>query len=131
MRLYTLDPSFLKHDVVEDFTSVIWTERYGSEGDTTLVVPATPANISKFRPGTFLALDGSDEVMLLETRTIKDGLLTVEGFSLVKFLEERLVRYSANNLERTLTISVPSSPSWIVSTIVREMCTDSNWTDGT
>lgn len=131
MDLYTLTDSFLRDKVVDTFVSAIWTERYGSEGDTILVVSATPENISNLKPGTFLSLEGTNEVMLLETQSIKDGNLTVQGYSLLKFLDNRLVRYSANNEEHALNVFVPSSPLWLANTIVREMCTDSNWTDGT
>lgn len=89
MDLYTLTSTFVGDEVVDDFQSAIWTERYSLSGDTTVTVPATEKNIDKLAPGTFLALSGSDEVMILETQDIKDGLLTVVGKDLLEFLNQR------------------------------------------
>lgn len=89
MDLYTLSDTFLAEDLVDEYVSAIWTERYSSAGDVQLVVPATPANIDKLAPGTFLALRGSKEVMLLETQNIEKNLMTVVGGTLPIFLNQR------------------------------------------
>lgn len=89
MDLYTLDREFLAKDVIDEYVSAIWTERYSAAGDTRLVVPATTRNLQKLREGTFLALRGSREVMLLDTVSIEEGLMTVVGQALPKFLDER------------------------------------------
>jgi len=88
--LYTLGGTFLDKDVVDDFVSAIWTERYLSAGDVQLVVQATDENIAKLAPGTYLALRGTKEVMLLETQSIEEGLMTVVGKSLLEFLNQRI-----------------------------------------
>lgn len=90
MDLYTLDENFLANTNVEKFISAIWTERYSSAGDCQIVLPATDDNITKLAEGTFLALRGSDEVMILETQSIDNKLLTVVGKDLLSFLNERL-----------------------------------------
>ena len=91
MDLYTLTDTFLSKDVIDEFVSAIWTERYYSAGDVQLVVPATPSNIEKLAPGTFLALRGTKEVMYLHTQSIEERLMTVVGSSLLEFLNNRLV----------------------------------------
>lgn len=90
MDLYTLTDTFLAKDVVDQFVSAIWTERYSSAGDVQIVAPATPENIAKLAEGTFLALRGSKEVMQLDTMSIENKLITVTGASLVEFLDERM-----------------------------------------
>jgi hypothetical protein len=55
MNLYTLDENFLRRDVIDEFHSVIWTERYTKAGDVNLVVPYDEANRSMLTEGTFLA----------------------------------------------------------------------------
>jgi ReqiPepy6 Gp37-like protein len=92
--LYTLTDTFLAKDVVDEYVSAIWTERYTSAGDTQLVVPATMQNIETLAPGAFLALRGSNEVMILETQDIQDELMTVSGRTLVTFLNTRLCWFS-------------------------------------
>ncbi len=89
MDLYTLNVNFLDKDVVDEYVSAIWTERYSEAGDCQLVVPATAENIVKLKEGTFLALRGSKEVMLLETQSIEKGLMTVIGKTLPIFLNHR------------------------------------------
>ena len=89
MDLYTLSPTFLADQVVDEYASAIWTERYSAAGDTQLVVPATQKNIDLLAEGTFLALRGSKEVMQLQTQSIDKGMMTVVGTSLVGFLNER------------------------------------------
>lgn len=89
MDIYTLTPTFLSNEFVDDLISAIWTERYTSAGDVQLTVPDTAANRVKFAPGTFLGLRGSKEVMMLETQAMKDKLLTLTGPSLLKFLNNR------------------------------------------
>lgn len=92
MDLTTLTPTFLADQVVDEFVSAIWTERFTKSGDTRIVVPATAENIDKLREGTYLALNGSKEVMELETQSIEEGLLTVVGTTLDEaVLDQRYV----------------------------------------
>jgi hypothetical protein len=89
--LYTLTPNFLDKDVIDDFVSAIWTERYSSAGDTQLVVQANDENVSKLAPGTYLALRGTKEVMELQTQDIESGLLKVVGASMLQTLNQRII----------------------------------------
>ena len=108
MDLYTLTDQFLSNQVIDEFVSAIWTERYFGTGDVQLVVPATSENIEKLVPGTFLALRGTKEVMLLETQNIEDGLMTVVGNTLLGFLNNRMVWF------KNPEYSSESSPAKIV-----------------
>lgn len=90
MDLYTLNENFLDKDIVDEYVSAIWTERYSEAGDVQLVVPPTLDNIAKLKGGTFLALRGTNEVMLLETQDIQNGLMTVVGKTLPVFLNNRI-----------------------------------------
>ena len=93
MQLYTLTSSFLPRDIVSDFVSAIWTERYSAAGDVQIVAPATPDVIDLLSQGTFLGLRGTREIMLLETQSIENGLLTVTGKSLTEFLNARHAQF--------------------------------------
>ena len=46
MDIYTLDENFLRQDVVDEFHSVVWTERYTKAGDVNLVVPINAKNVA-------------------------------------------------------------------------------------
>lgn len=79
MDLYTLTPQFLAKDVIDEFVSAIWSERFSVAGDFQLVVAPTAANLEKLAEGTYLALRGSKDVMVVDTLTIENGLMTVTG----------------------------------------------------
>lgn len=90
MDLYTMNENFIPDKVVDEFASVIWTDRYSSQGEVQLVVPAFSDYIEMLREGTYLGLAGSKEVMELQTQSIEDKKLTVVGRSLLGFLDERM-----------------------------------------
>lgn len=99
MDLYTLTDQFLAKDVVDEFVSAIWTERYSDKGDVQLVVPATSENLEKLKDGTFLALRGTKEVMELQTMSIEDRMATIVGHTLDGFLDNRLVWFKNPNYD--------------------------------
>lgn len=94
MDLYTLTENFLADDVVDEYISAIWTERYSKAGDIQLVVPATLANIEKLAEDTYVALRGSKEVMQVATQSIDKGLMTVKGPSLIDVLNRRIAWFA-------------------------------------
>lgn len=90
LDLYTMNENFIPDKVVDEFSSVIWTERYSSAGEVQLVVPAFSDYIQMLQEGTYLGLAGSREVMELKTSSIESGNLTVVGKSMLMFLDERM-----------------------------------------
>lgn len=90
LDLYTMNENFIPKDPVDEFQSVIWTERYSSAGEVQLVVPAWDYYLELLKEGTYLGLAGSKEVMELKTNSIENGLLTVVGKTLVEFLDNRM-----------------------------------------
>lgn len=130
MDLYTLAPDFQRRDVIDEFASLVWTERYGAAGDVNLVLPATPTAIERLAEGTFLSLRGSKEVMLLETQSIAKGLMTVTGNTLLKFLNERVVRTSADHQDRSWTvINAPAGSAMGI--VVSFACIEGNFINDT
>jgi hypothetical protein len=105
VELYTLTRGFLPKDVIDRFSSAIWTERYYGDSEVQLNVPASPAMIQALAPGTFLALDSSDEVMMLETHAIDKGELKVTGISLLQWLNNRFIRTTAKHEDKYWNIS--------------------------
>jgi hypothetical protein len=131
MEAYTLNRSFLKQDVIDGFLSLIWTERYYGDSEVELVVPATSDMIHKLTEGTFLQVDVSDRVMILETVDIEDNKLKVSGISLLKWLDNRFIRVSAAHEDRYWYIS-GGSAGWTLWAIIYYMCCQgSPYLDGT
>lgn len=116
MDIYTLDENFLRKDVIDEFTSVIWTERYSEAGDVNLIVPVSRENVNKLSEGTFLATQGTKEVMQIETALIEKNQLKVTGPSLLKFLDERPLRYSAAHEDRYYNIM--GQPTYVMGSLV-------------
>lgn len=89
MDLYTLTDTFLAKDVVDEYISAIWTERFSTAGDFQIVAAATIDMQEKLKEGTYLALRGSDEVMTVDTVSIENNQLTAIGETLPAFLNNR------------------------------------------
>lgn len=77
--------------IIDQYESLIWTERYIEAGDTELVIPATVENYVNLRPGMLLSHHNSQEVMLLDTRKIEGGMMTLTGKTLEAFFNQRWV----------------------------------------
>lgn len=84
-------------EIVEDFTSLVWTERYQEAGEFVLNVPTTIENIRLFQRGRYLSFDESDETMVINTINITESYgdeeepsLEITGKSLASLLERRV-----------------------------------------
>jgi hypothetical protein len=90
--IYILDPLTLeKVDIIESYESLLWTERFIDPGETKIVMGATHENAVKLRPGTMLLHADSNEPMLIESRDIKNGVITATGNTLEAFFNSRFV----------------------------------------
>lgn len=85
------DPPFNREIVIDEFISIIWTERFIEYGDVTITLPAVHKNLKFLAPGNVLGCEGSRELMLLETRSIEDGLVTATGMTLEGYFNERQI----------------------------------------
>ena len=120
MEAYSLDRNFARQNVIDVFDSFIWTERYYGNSDMRLVVPASKTSIDILSPGTFVELDGSKEIMIIEEQNVKDGLVTVTGISLLLWLNNRFIRASSAHEDRYWNIA-DMKPGMIMWKIVSEM----------
>jgi hypothetical protein len=91
MELYVLSDNFRTEYVIDTFLSLIWTERYTSAGDTKIVLPLNPFYVDSFKPGKFLGIPDSNEIMVVENQLIENGLLKISGQSLITILNQRYV----------------------------------------
>lgn len=90
MELYAIEGEYFNRDkMIEDYESLVWTERYIDPGDIRLVMEANRANVALLRPGTILGLSTARELMILDTRSIEGGLVTATGKTLETLFEDR------------------------------------------
>lgn len=71
MDVVRLDSSYLPDGLVEGYRSMIWSERYFSNGDFEMVTPKIEATRSILPEGSFISLLDTREVMRVETHSIK------------------------------------------------------------
>jgi Siphovirus ReqiPepy6 Gp37-like protein len=121
MEPYTLNRNFIKQDVIDGFKSVIWTERYYGDSAVEMVVPASMEMIQALFLGTFLGLDKSDEIMIIESMNIEKGELKVSGISLLPWMDNRFVRTSAAHEDQHWYIE-NQPPGQVLWTILYNMC---------
>lgn len=129
MEFFTLDRGFLKTEILDAFTSAIWTERYFGNGDFQLVVPATPDMFALFPKGQFVSSSGSKEVMIVETLDSKEGVLTIKGTNLLQFLKQRFIRVSASHAERYWYVA-DEYPGKLLWDIIYYMCVQGSYPVG-
>lgn len=97
MDVMRLDPTtFLADDLVEGYSSMIWTERYSTASGFQMKTPKIQDTLTRIPDGSLIALRDSKEVMLVEstapTENEQGGQeLTVTGRSLTSFLEKRFL----------------------------------------
>lgn len=111
MEIYTLDALLRRQYVIDQFHSLIWTERFQSYGDFQLDVVSTYQMRGLLKADTYLAMNKSNYVMRVES--VEDDVdatgqkvLIVKGRSLEAILLDR-VAYSAE-------IDTTTTPKWIL-----------------
>ncbi len=86
--------SYLPELLVEGYSSMIWTERFFTNGDFNMVTPKIAETRALIPEGSHIGLLDSPEVMRVETHDVKvndDGIpeLTITGRTFETFLENR------------------------------------------
>lgn len=116
-EVYVLDTAFLLTRVVDNYNTLIWTERYGDVSEFVMTIKDTMQNRLELREGLFLTLEGSIEKMQIETQVAKHGLLTLTGYGLTNILKHRFVRAnwnSTNNFYQCGTGTPGQQAAWVV-----------------
>lgn len=96
MELILMDTKFNKLNIIDIFSSLIWTIRYDSYGDFQLTVRADNNVLDMYKDDYYLINDKSDRAMIIETKNLKTDsengdVLTVTGRSLESILERRVL----------------------------------------
>lgn len=107
MDIYTQDSSFNKQEVIDSYTSAIWTERYFGDDEFVFNFVPSPEILTKLAAGTLIGCEGSDIPMIVETHEIDDnGSLVISGTSLVPWLNNRYIMHLDG-------FYMPQSSEWI------------------
>jgi hypothetical protein len=137
MDIYILDALLRPIDVVDEYISFLWTERWNTFGDFELDTLATANNKRRFVSDTMLSIPQSKRVMIVESAEEKDSIddgnvLKVKGRCLNSILEKRMV--AKYNLAHTMLLSswdtVGFSPPELLELYFFSICYDGNLSIG-
>lgn len=127
MEVYILDSLLRRSQIIDEFESLIWTERMRAFGDFKLKVLATPENRTRLTVGSKLAMNLSYRVMILETVedvTDSEGRasLSLTGRSLESILLDRIARTTLDDLTETPKWVITDTPANIARQIFHDIC---------
>lgn len=113
MEIWTLDENLKKSQVIEGYTSFIWTDRYNQNGDFKIDTTSTSVNRNLLTPGTMIAQSESKHVMRVKTITDKiddDGSesLEVTGLSMEALLDDRI------GMTPAMVTDIVTNPKWVI-----------------
>lgn len=96
MEFFKLNSSHKPADTIQDFASLVWTERYQTESDFQLVVNNDVRILTALPIGSLVSHTDTNCVMIVENHEIsrtadKKLVINVSGRSLETFLENRVV----------------------------------------
>jgi hypothetical protein len=129
MEWFTLDPDTLQRDqLIENFTSAIWTERYAQNGDFQFQFASPNQAIKRLlTPGTYVGK--SDSYYTMTVDTVTDGedssgqrLINVTGTSWESMLDDRPGMPALADLTATPTWNLTDTPGNIMRTMFSTVC---------
>lgn len=91
-----LDSNYMLVDLIEDYISLNWAERYIGPGEFELVLPATEKYLSEFQLDRYLAIETSDVYMVIEKIVLASDFesgatITLSGRTLECVLARRVI----------------------------------------
>ena len=96
MDIFVLNQNFETIDIIDNYESLIWTDRYSAYGDFELYIPMQVSLLESLKKDNYLYINDSEHVMIIEDFEITTDAevgsrLTVTGRSLESILERRIV----------------------------------------
>ncbi|AWN05456.1 minor tail protein [Streptomyces phage Moozy] len=127
MEAYVLDALLRRVAVIDQFESLIWTERFAAFGDFQMDIESTPATRTLLSLGTLLAMNESYRVMMVETiedELDSDGrrMLSVKGRSIEAILLDRVAKESTSDLTTSPKWSITDEPADVARKIFHDIC---------
>lgn len=129
LELYTLDNNLNRVQVVEGFETLIWTERYSSNGDFEIDIKSTAPTRALLVEDTWMALNQSKYVMQIETITDSTDdsgtkMLKVVGRDMVKILNDRVAMPAITDTTTTPNWVITGNPGNIARTMFDTICAE-------
>lgn len=126
MDFYILDDLYRREEVIDNFVSLIWAERYNDVGDFELVVHNTLRMRNLLVENTQVTVTGSRRFAIIQTITKKDGAdgaryLTVKGSMAEAILVDRPARPSRSNSTVAPTWAITGLPADIAYTVFHKI----------
>ncbi len=128
MDLVTLDPAFQFVDILDNYDSLIWTERFNRDvGDFQLTTGRVSYFLDKLPAGMRVALRDSDVVMEVETHLIErkknaPEKLTIKGRAFESILDRRVSVKSLTDVsEWKVNVKTPSDLAYF---IINQICVE-------
>ena len=115
MDIFTVNRDYKTAELVQEFESVIWTERYYGDSEVELTVPMRRETLEKLPLGILIGSSKSDELMVLEEGSIEEGSMKYTGIAVLPWLNNRFVRYSMLHRDKSTPSGVMSNvgaPLW-------------------
>lgn len=96
MDITILNRNLIPIDIIDTYSSAIWTDRYNSNGDFEISVPASEEYIRNFKVGSYLTCDSSEHAMIVEKVQIKTDAdngdtIIISGRSIESILDRRII----------------------------------------
>lgn len=138
MDLIILDKNFRKVDVLDEYESLIWTDRYHQYGDFEVYASASKDLIDKMKMDYYLQSQESEHLMIIEDTILETNVelgshFTVTGRSLESIIDRRIVwnqtvldGYLQGQVKKMLENNVinPVDPKRKISNFIFEETTD-------
>lgn len=91
-----LDQNFVQIDLIDEFESFYWIDRYSLCGDFKIVIPVLVKHLFSLRINNYVAIKESDRLMVIESVILNEDpesgdKLTISGRTLESFLSRRIV----------------------------------------
>lgn len=123
MVVYVLDKTFKKQVLIEDFISLIWTERFCKAGDFEFLVLVNKENYQYLQRGNYLMMEDSDRIMVIETRElindpINGDRLKVSGNSFEFMLDRHICTYGLNTYTTSSLLKISGNAQAIYNSII-------------
>lgn len=127
MELYVLDSLLRRVKVVDGFDSLIWAERFQTEGDIEITLQSTREYRDLFQQGTWLALNQSYRCMQVESvedKTDSEGkrTLSVKGPSIEIILDDRVAFNVKDDLTTHPKWTITDAPADVARKVFHDVC---------
>jgi hypothetical protein len=134
MLLFTMTPGFLKDQLIDGYSSAIWTERFFQSGDVEILCPLEKRFVELLAPGTLVGHGSSREVAVIENHEVEDGLLKATGPMLDEALLKNRMAWFKNpegTDPPTSEFKLTSFPGEMLAVVLTDMVINPvDWTSG-